>query len=142
MPYLLIVLLLYQTPYALAQAEKGANVRLVALLGGHEQVLQIHEALIDALTLTNPELARHQETIASWARQYITQEALEERLAAMYSQYFTDEELTQMIIFYGSDTGKKTVRLMPILLRETRAIGRDLAEEHKADLQRMLQSAD
>jgi len=41
----------------------------------------------------------------------------------LYDKYFTGEEIKQMIAFYSSDLGRKTISVMPSLLQESMAIG-------------------
>ena len=121
-----------------SHAEKMPSQTLVELLGSEEQTLQIHREILAAVLQSNPQLSQHQSAIETWARQYISQGEIEKRLAAMYSQFFTDQEIDELIAFYSSDTGAKTILLVPTLMRETRLIGQSLAEEHKGELEAIL----
>jgi hypothetical protein len=134
----LFAILLLLCPAAFAQESLGPDIELAQLLGGHGQIQQIHQELIDTMIVANPKFAPYQPVIESWAQQYITWGAIEEQIAAMYRQYFTDEELTDLVDFYRSETGRKTVLLMPTLLRESNLIGKQLAEEHRVALIDML----
>ena len=92
-----IVVMIALMPALLAHAEKAPSRALVELLGSQEQTLQIHREILAATLQSNPELAQHQTTIEAWARKYLSQGAIEERLAAMYSQFFTDQEIDELI---------------------------------------------
>lgn len=144
MRYLIILLLLIFHPL-LAQEESpaadGPEIELAKLLGSESQLMDIHNELVEAMIKSNPAMAPYQTTITAWAEQYITWEAIQEQTATMYQQYFTDEELQDMIAFYHSTTGKKLLLLMPTLFREGNLIGENLALEHRSALIEMLRTA-
>ena len=45
-------------------------------------------------------------------------------IVPVYAKYYTRDEIKALIRFYQSDLGRKTIRVMPHLLRETVALGR------------------
>ena len=50
------------------------------------------------------------------------------RIVMIYHKYFSHEEIRDLIDFYRTDTGKKTIRIMPDLLRESMEAGRMWAD--------------
>ncbi len=114
---------------------------LVDLLGGKDQILVIQTRFIDTLLRTNPELQDYQPAVQAWAQQYIQWQEVRERLAAMYRNNFSAEELEAIVKFYRSPAGRKSALLMPTLVREGSQIGIDLAEAHRPELIDMLQAA-
>jgi len=51
---------------------------------------------------------------------------LREAQIRLYSKYFTEKELADLVAFYTSPTGKKMIDTMPQLMRESVTIGADL----------------
>ncbi len=51
------------------------------------------------------------------------------RVAAVYDKYFTHDEILEMIEWYSSPLGKKTIKVMPKLLVESNEAGRRWGEE-------------
>jgi hypothetical protein len=49
--------------------------------------------------------------------------AFREQLIAIYSQHFTLAEVNALIGFYGSEIGKKTIQVMPMLMRDGQIAG-------------------
>lgn len=49
--------------------------------------------------------------------------SLKEEIIPIYHKYFTAAELKEMIQFYSTDLGQKTIRVMPSLLQEGMAVG-------------------
>ncbi len=124
-----------------APAAVAPEYALVDLLGGKEQILDIQSQLIDTLLSTNPELQNYQSIVQAWAQQYLDWGEVRDRLAEMYRDNFTAEELEDLLQFYRSPTGLKSVLLMPTLLRESSQIGTELAEAHRPELIDMLRAA-
>ena len=62
------------------------------------------------------------------------------RLVPVYAKYFTHDEVRALLTFYGSDIGKKTVKVMPMALQEGAQIGQawanELAPEIKIELEK------
>lgn len=46
----------------------------------------------------------------------------------VYAKYYTHDEIRALIRFYQSDLGRKTIRVMPQLMRETVEVGRRWGE--------------
>ncbi|MGY1489363.1 DUF2059 domain-containing protein [Methylobacillus pratensis] len=44
-------------------------------------------------------------------------------VVVLYHRHFSHEEMKQMIAFYKTDLGKKTVRIMPTLIKESMQVG-------------------
>ena len=122
--------------------EVGPEYQLFELLAGKDQLLDIQEQLVEALVSANPALDGYQLIVRDWARQYLSREKLREGMARVYRNYFTAQEIEEMIAFYRSPTGRKSVLLMPTLFREGSQVGMELAQAHKAELVDMLRQAE
>lgn len=119
----------------------GPEYELVELLGGKDQLLDIQTQLVDSLVSANPALDGYQLLVADWASQHLGWEEIREGMAKVYRDYFTPVELEEMLEFYRSPTGRKSVLLMPTLFREGSQIGMELAQAHKPELIEMLREA-
>lgn len=58
------------------------------------------------------ELAREETTVVCQSNL----DALGDRLAELYDQNFTHDEVREMLIFYSSPLGRKTLEVMPLLV--------------------------
>jgi hypothetical protein len=120
------------------QLAASPEYQLVDLLGDKAQLLDIQSQLVDYLSSVNPQLDDYQTTVRAWAEQTIDWNEIREATAAMYRDNFTAQELEELLAFYRSPTGRKSVLLMPTLFRDSGAIGAQLAEQHKPELIDML----
>ncbi len=51
-----------------------------------------------------------------------------DQMVPVYAKYFTHKEIAQMIKFYKTDAGKKSVSVMPSLMRESMVLGQKWGE--------------
>jgi len=134
----LIIALLLTARLGLVHAGESTEYELVDALGGKAQLTELHDRVIANLVMADPALGEYRATIQLWAQQYLSWDAMREEMAALYRKYFTAEELSDMLAFYGSGTGRKVVLLTPTLLSEGSEIGARLTRAHKDELIEML----
>ena len=58
----------------------------------------------------------------------------------IYDKYFTGEEIKEMIRFYSTDLGKKTIKVMPSLLGESMQAGRKWGESLGPEIARRVRA--
>lgn len=63
------------------------------------------------------------------------------RMAPLYAESYTHEEIRQLLAFYQSPVGRKTVSLMPRLMARSQRIGQDMAKELQPELRQRLTEA-
>ncbi len=119
----------------------GPEYELVDLLGGKDQLARIQQQFVDAMVATNPALEPYKSTVNEWARRYISWDEMREVMARVYRDYFKAGEIDEMLVFYRTATGRKSILLMPALLREGNQAGKKMAQDHRADLVEMLREA-
>ena len=129
-------------PLAAEQPAAAPEYQLFDLLASKDQMLDIQQQLVDSLVSANPAMDGYQMIVRDWARQYLSREQLREGMARVYRNYFTAREIEEMIEFYRSPTGRKSVLLMPALFRAGSQLGMELAQAHKAELIDMLRQAE
>ena len=69
-----------------------------------------------------PQLAEHRETLLAFYRRALGFEALKDDLAAIYVREYTEEELRELIRFYSSPVGRKSVTVEGKLVPEFAAL--------------------
>jgi hypothetical protein len=43
----------------------------------------------------------------------------------IYDKYYTEADIDQLITFYNSPIGKKSVELMPVIMQESMSVGQE-----------------
>jgi len=95
------------------------------------------EAMADAMVQQNPTLRPFRDVIIDWAERYMTWESIEDEFAALYVDEFTEEELRELIAFYETPVGRKSVDAMPRLMKQGAMIGARLGPQHSGELRVM-----
>lgn len=143
-PYVALVL---AAMLAGAGASPPAKVK-----SGHEQaVLELFEtmrleetmaagatAMIDAQIQGSPEIAPYRDVMVGWAKKHLSFANFAPRLLPMYMEAFTEPEVRELLRFYRSPVGKKTLTSMPDLMQKGALLGAEIANEHQADLEQMV----
>ena len=96
------------------------------------------EAIADVMIKANPVLLPYRPVIIEWVHKTMSWDALEPKVAAVYSQAFTDDEMRQAMDFYRSPTGQKFLDKLPELMQKTGAISSELGKAHEAELRAMI----
>lgn len=88
----------------------------------------------------NPFLAPYQDVLESWARKYLTWEAVGPGMTRLYAASFTEPELRQLTAFYRSPVGQKSLTVMPELMQRGSDIGAQIGKAHAQELVEMIQA--
>lgn len=134
----LIAVLLQSTAFAdtaVSASHEQAAQELIELLGLEVQMRGGAEAMMDAMTMGSPEMKQYQDVILDWANSIMTWETFGPQITAIYADAFSEKELRDLIAFYETPTGQKTITLMPELMRKGAQLGATEAQAHIGDLQ-------
>ena len=91
-------------------------------------------AMIDSEIARNPGLTSYREIMLQWLRKYMTWDAMQPELVKMYTTTFTEPELKQMAVFYGSPAGQKALEKMPEMMQRLAMAGAQIAQPHSDEL--------
>ncbi|RZK10239.1 MAG: DUF2059 domain-containing protein, partial [Flavobacterium sp.] len=71
---------------------------------------------------------------------YFSFDILKPKIAKMYAEEFSENELKDLTVFYSSGTGKKFASKLGFLTKRGMEIGETTVQEHKDELTKMIQS--
>ena len=115
---------------------------LVDLMGGQDQMVQMHNQFISMLASSSPEMAAHEPVLRKWAETYLSWDQMRDGMADIYRKHFNETEIKGLLDFYQSPVGQKSVELMPVLFQEGGQLGMSVAQAHQGDLERMIEEAE
>lgn len=102
---------------------------------------QMIDSSTDMLIKTNPNLSHAKKEIRAFYEKYIGWSSMKEPMIRLYEKYYTISELEDITNFYQTDTGQKTLKLMPTLFREGQELGMNLVQEHIGELKDIVQKS-
>jgi hypothetical protein len=126
------------TPEHLHAAERVIDAANVV-----ENIKKIYEAVIEKQAQRVPEEKRAAfvEVMHKFFGKYGTDEQIKKAFIPIYAAGFSEDELTQIADFLSTPAGKAMLEKEPGLLSKRLAWGQKISEEHKNELQGMLQEA-
>jgi uncharacterized protein len=58
----------------------------------------------------------------------VTEEAFVEMISPIYDKHYTHQEITELILFYQTPIGKKTIAVLPLISQESMAVGQEMGK--------------
>ena len=122
-----------------ASSHDQAVLDLLRLMGLERTLMGAATAMVDAQITANPAIAPYRDVMLEWISKYFTWDAMVPDLSKIYKETFTESELRELIAFYQTPTGQKSLAKIPELMQKGAAVGVTLAQQHTAELEVMLQ---
>jgi hypothetical protein len=97
------------------------------------------EAALNSQMQINPQLRPYEAKMRQFLAKYMSWKSLQEDFILMYMKAFTEDEFKQIVAFYKTPVGKKSLQQMPTLLEQGAAIGAKRVQDHMPELQKMLE---
>ena len=126
--------------------KKTAIIELMETTGSKNIGLQMGNAMIQnlaaAMKAGNPDLPdRAVAIIAEETRRLIEKkiDGLMETIIPIYDQYFTADEINELLAFYATPLGKKTIAVLPRLTQDSMLAGQNWGQELVPELVKILQ---
>jgi uncharacterized protein len=123
------------TPASLRAAEE-----LLRLMSVEEVIRVSVTSAFDSQIEQQPLMAPFRATMQAWVDKHLTWAELGTKLARVYAEQFTEEELKQLIAFYQTPVGRKVAAAAPTLARRGAEVGAQVADAHKAELEQMIRA--
>jgi uncharacterized protein len=89
---------------------------------------------IDRMIANQPMMAPYRETMLTFMNKYASWQSVAPTLQHLYAQQFTEAELRDLITFYRTPTGQKSVAKLAELQDRGAAMGEQLVAAHKDEL--------
>lgn len=88
----------------------------------------------------NPALAPYRQVMLEFFARHMSYASLKPEIIEIYASAFTAEELADINAFYGTSTGRKTLRVMPELMSKAAQVGATRVQDNIGELQGMIQA--
>lgn len=118
-----------------ASSHRQATEELLRVMGVEETSKSAAQSFFDAMTQQNPGMEDYKDVLMTWATNTLSWEKMGPRMTDLYMRTFTETEIRELIAFYKTPVGKKTLEQLPTLMQEGMKIGMELAQEHQGELE-------
>ncbi|HSS76500.1 MAG TPA: DUF2059 domain-containing protein [Thermoanaerobaculia bacterium] len=123
-----------------SSVHRQAAVELLQMMDLEKTMRSTLSAMLDAQINGNPEMAPYRDVFQSWIERYFSWDALKPRMIDLYVQAFTEPELRDMIAFYKTPTGQKSLTKLPALMQQGGQLGAEIVQQHKTELEKMMRA--
>lgn len=139
---LLLALALLQPISARADeaSHRKAAEALLGMMGMETLLGQSVDQMLAIQVQQNPALAPFQGQMKTFLGKYMSWASLKDDMTTVYMGEFSEAELNDLIKFYQTPLGKKTVQRMPALMAKGAEMGQKRVQEHLPELQAAIQA--
>ena len=119
-----------------ADAASGKEAeKLLNMIGIQAAMEQSMSQMLDIQLQQNPALAPYKGVMMEFLNENMSYESLKPDLIKIYSEEFTASELREIIAFYSTDVGKKSIEKMPTLMAQGGQLDAPRVQENIGDLE-------
>jgi hypothetical protein len=122
-----------------ATTHRQAAVELLDLMEQKRTLDAGINTMLDVQIQANPSLSELRPVMRTFLQKYMSWDAIKDEIGRIYVEAFSEAELRELIAFYKTPIGRKSVKLMPKLMEQGAQIGAKRVQEHMPELQQKIQ---
>ncbi len=138
--FLIMNMLLSSLAVAGEDTHRQAAEKLLYTAGMEKALEQSIEQMLNIQLQQKPSLAPYKEVMLRFLKKHMGFESLKEDIVAIYIEEFTEKELNEIIAFYETPTGRKTIKKMPKLMAKGAQLGVSRVQQNIGELQQMIKA--
>ena len=135
-----VIFMILSTSFASEDSHKIAAEKLLIQIGTDKILSSTIETVLNAQIQQQPSLAPYKEVMLKFFEKHMGFESLKDDLVAIYVEAFTEEELNDIMAFYETPTGRKTLEKLPELSAKGAQLGQTRVQQNIQELQEMIQA--
>ena len=138
--FVALALLAPMTARADEASHRKAAETLLGLMDMESLLAQSVDQMVQIQAQQNPAIAPYQAEMKAFLGKYMSWASMKEDMAKLYVAEFTEPELNELVKFYQTPVGKKTIQRMPALMAKGAEIGQKRVQQHLPELQAAIQA--
>ena len=123
-----------------ASSHRAATEELLQVMGVEKTSVSAAQSYFDVMVQQNAQMADFKDVLVKWVQNTLSWDKMGPRMTDLYMRTFTEAEIRELIAFYKTPIGQKTLQQMPMLMQEGMKIGTDLAKEHQGELEQAIKA--
>jgi hypothetical protein len=121
-------------------SHRQAALELLQVMGVEKSAVAGAQVMLGVMLDSNSQMEPYRDVMIKWAGNTLSWEKMGPRMTDLYMKAFTEAEIRELIAFYKTPTGQKTLQQMPMLMQEGAKIGSELAQEHQGELEEAIKA--
>lgn len=119
-------------------ASKKEAENLLNMMGMKDALETSIEQTLQIQMQQNPALVPFKNVMLQFFQKHMSYESLKPDMVKIYADAFSASELKELIAFYRTPTGKKTIEKMPQLMAQGGQIGAKRVQDNIQELQQLI----
>ena len=121
-------------------SHRAAAEALLTLMDMDNLLNQSIDQMLDMQVKQNPAIGAYKPQMKTFLSKYMSWASMKDDMIKIYMDEFTEQELKELLAFYQTPLGKKTVQKMPKLMAKGAELGQQRVQQHLPELQQAIQS--
>src|SRR5213078_1396182 len=113
---------------------REAAIRLLVESGTEAAMVAMQEIMLKQQIELHPIIKPYQDVLRKFLEKYASFAALQDDLAKLYIERFSELQLRQIIAFYQTPTGRLAVHELPKVIELAAVLGKTRVEQHMNEL--------
>jgi len=122
------------------RGHREAATALLDVMKESQDLSGVIGPMVDAQVRANPQIEPFRDILLDWTARYFSWDVIGPQMIDLYMRTFTESELRDLVAFYRTPTGRKSLEKMPALMQEGVKIGETVAQQHRGELEAMLKA--
>lgn len=123
------------------QTHRQAAEALIGMMNMDKLMSESLDQMMQMQMKQNPAIAPYEPQMRAFFNKYMSWASLKEDMTKLYMAEFTEAELKELLAFYQTPVGKKTIEKMPRLMAKGAEMGQQRVQEHLPELQKAIQES-
>jgi hypothetical protein len=138
--FLIMNVFLLSPAVAGEESHRQAAEKLLRMAGMERALEQSIEQMLKVQLQQQPSLGPYKEVMLKFLKKHMSFESLKGDIATIYMEEFTEPELNEIMAFYETPTGRKTLEKMPRLMMKGAQLGITRVQQNIVELQEMIKA--
>ena len=139
-----LILILMTALAGAAWADKATHRKtaedLLSILNLNDSMNRMINQMVMLQVQRQPQLQPYRHILLDFFGKYLSYNSLKPDFIDIYTEEFTEKELRDIIAFYKTPTGQKTITKMPVLMQKGAPVGMGKVKLHAAELESMIKA--
>ena len=135
-----LVLTMVAAPLMLVanEASKQAANELLEVIRFEKLMNDSINGAVQTIKQMDPNMVKHETEIRDFYQKYMGAESLRKDVVDLYAETFTENELKDIVAFYKTKTGQKTLEKIPEIMQRSMKIGQTRVMQNMGELKQLV----
>ena len=125
---------------AISASHRQAAEELLQVTGMKTNMERMIVQMVEMQLQQKPGMDAYRDVLLQFFTKYLGYNSIKSDFIDIYTAEFNERELRELIAFYNTPVGKKTITKLPVLMQKGAQIGMSKVRTHQNELRDMLQA--